>query len=178
MSTDMKINVANVEHKEVGFGEELLKNNFAGANFTNNERTWIEVLTNENGHSLSTHQIEYDLDHPNCQALMKFTTLYDIHESTYIKVNKERKEFEEFAISIAKRDGLVQTDDTSPSRILDYIFSDKEADEDEMFALKIALFEVDKIKDSKNLDGKKALRKSKTRIELLKGAIDLYSEAE
>ena len=54
----------------------------------------------------------------------------------------------------------------------------KEADEDEMFALKIALFEVDKIKDSKNLDGKKALRKSKTRIELLKGAIDLYSEAE
>ena len=43
--------------------------------------------------------------------------------------------------------------------ILDYIFNDKEVDEDEMFALKIALFEIDKIKDSKNLDGKKALRK-------------------
>ena len=53
MSTDMKINVAPVEHKQVGFGEELLKNHFAGAHFTNNERTWIEVLTNENGDSLS-----------------------------------------------------------------------------------------------------------------------------
>ena len=52
----------------------------------------------------------------------------------------------------------------------------KEVDEDEMFALKIALFEIDKIKDSKNLDGKKALRKCKTRIDLLKSALNLYSE--
>ena len=61
-------------------------------------------------------------------------------------------------------------------QVLDFIFNPEEATEDEMFALKIALFEIDKIKNSKNLAGKKALRKCKTRIELLTSALNLYSE--
>ena len=44
-----------------------------------------------------------------------------------------------------------------------------------MFALKIALFEIDEIKDSKDVKAKKAMRKCKTKLELLKSAIDLYS---
>jgi|TARA_B110000444_G_C18741792_1_gene548357 hypothetical protein len=164
-----------VEHKEVGFGDEMLKH-FVDATFTNSDRNWIEVTTNERGEALTSTHVELDENHPNFQALMKVTDMEKIHESTYRHNEEQKAEFEKMALDIAKREGLVQTDDTSPTRVLDYIFNDKEVDEDEMFALKIALFEIDKIKDSKNLDGKKALRKCKTRIDLLKSALNLYSE--
>ena len=43
MSNEIKM----FEHKQVGFGEELLKDHFVEARFTNSDRTWIEVITNE-----------------------------------------------------------------------------------------------------------------------------------
>jgi len=64
MSTDMKIIVASVEHKEVGFGEELLKH-FVDATFTNSDRNWIEVTTNERGEALTSTHVELDENHPN-----------------------------------------------------------------------------------------------------------------
>tara|TARA_B100000902_G_scaffold31983_1_gene38313 strand:- start:291 stop:812 length:522 start_codon:yes stop_codon:yes gene_type:complete len=172
MSIEVKM---GVQHKQVGFGDEMLKH-FVDARFTNSNRNWIEVITNEQGETLTSTHIELDENHPYFQALMKVTSIDKIHESTFRKVEEERKEFEKFALEIAKRDGLVQTDNTSPTRVLDFIFNPEEATEDEMFALKIALFEIDKIKNSKNLAGKKALRKCKTRIELLTSALNLYSE--
>jgi len=173
----MSIEIMKREHKEVGFGDEMLKY-FVDARFTSSNRDWIEVLTNENKESLTSTHVEFDEKHPYFISLMKVTNIEKIHESTYRHNEEQKKEFEQVALAIAKREGLVQTDDTSPTRVLDFIFNPEEATEDEMFALKIALFEIDKIKDSKNLDGKKALRKCKTRIDLLKSALNLYSEAE
>jgi hypothetical protein len=97
-----------------------------------------------------------------------------LHENTYNRNETARKDFAKTSLEIATEAGLIQTDETSPTRVLDYIFS-KEENEDEMFALKIALFEIDEIKDSKNVKAKKAMRKCKTKLELLKSAIDLYS---
>ena len=170
----MSNEIKSFEHKTVGYSEELLKNNFVEARFTNNERTWIEVLTNEKGDSLTSTHIEFDENAWQYIALMTVTDIDKIHEATYIHNEKQRKEFEEVAINIAKREGLVQTDQQDPTKILNLLFNDQEADEDEMFALKIAVFEIDKIKDSTNLEAKKALRKSKSRLELIRGAIDLY----
>ena len=163
------------EHKQVGFGEELLKDHFVEARFTNSDRTWIEVITNEKGDTLTSTHIEYDENQPYYQALMTVTNIDKIHEWTYNHNERQRKEFEAFALQVAKDEGLVQTDQQNPTKVLDLLFNEEEATEDEMFALKIAVFEIPKIKDSKNLDAKKALRKSKTRLELIKGAIDLYS---
>jgi UDP-N-acetylmuramate-alanine ligase len=173
----MSIEIMKREHKEVGFGDEMLKY-FVDARFTSSKRDWIEVLTNENKESLTSTHVEFDEKHPYFISLMKVTNIEKIHESTYRHNEEQKKEFEQVALAIAKREGLVQTDDTSPNRVLDFIFNPEEATEDEMFALKIALFEIDKIRDSKNLDGKKALRKCKTRIELLKGALNLYCEVK
>ena len=170
----MSNEIKSFEHKTVGYSEELLKNNFVEARFTNNERTWIEVLTNEKGDSLTSTHIEFDENAWQYKALMTVTDIDKIHEATYIHNEKQRKEFEEVAINIAKREGLVQTDQQDQTKILNLLFNDQEADEDEMFALKIAVFEIDKIKDSTNLEAKKALRKSKSRLELIRGAIDLY----
>lgn len=171
----MSSEVKSFEHKIVGYSEELLKNHFVEARFTNSERTWIEVITNEKGDALTSTHIEFDENAWQFKALMTVTDIDKIHEATYLHNQKQQKEFEEVAIQIAKREGLVQTDQQDPTKILDLLFNKEEADEDEMFALKIAIFEIDKIKDSKNLDAKKALRKSKTRLELIRGAIDLYN---
>lgn len=171
----MSSEIKSFEHKPVGYGEHLLKDHFVEARFTNSDRTWIEVITNEKGSSLTSTHIEFDENSWQYKALMTVTDIDKIHEATYHHNEKQRKEFEAFALQVAKDEGLVQTDQQNPTKILDLLFNDKEADEDEMFALKIAVFEIDKIKDSTNLEAKKALRKSKTRLELIKGAIDLYS---
>ena len=78
-------------------------------------------------------------------------------------------------IEIAKRDGLIGKIDTVNSDIFPLfvkaIFEDDNADH--LFALKLSLFELDKIKNSTNEEVKIQLRKSKTKIEALQAAFDL-----
>ena len=118
----MSIEIMKREHKEVGFGDEMLKY-FVDARFTSSKRDWIEVLTNENKESLTSTHVEFDEKHPYFISLMKVTNIEKIHESTYRHNEEQKKEFEQVALAIAKREGLVQTDDTSPNRVLDFIFN-------------------------------------------------------
>ena len=131
----MSSEVKSFEHKTVGYSEELLKDHFVEARFTNSERTWIEVITNEKGSSLTSTHIEYDENQPYYQALMTVTNIDKIHEWTYNHNERQRKEFEAFALQVAKDEGLVQTDQQNPTKVLDLLFNEEEATEDEMFAL-------------------------------------------
>ena len=114
------------EHKQVGFGEELLKDHFVEARFTNSDRTWIEVITNEKGDTLTSTHIEYDENQPYYQALMTVTNIDKIHEWTYNHNERQRKEFEAFALQVAKDEGLVQTDQQNPTKVLDLLFNEEE----------------------------------------------------
>ena len=60
MSIEVKM---GVQHKQVGFGDEMLKH-FVDARFTNSNRNWIEVITNEQGETLTSTHIELDENHP------------------------------------------------------------------------------------------------------------------
>ena len=51
------------------------------------------------------------------------------------------------------------------------IFEEK-GDADHLFALKLALFEVDDIRDSDNMEQKTAIRKSKTKIDAIQAALN------
>ena len=88
---------------EVNLKEHLIK-----AYFVNEERTVIEVLYTSNDFK-ETHSfiIEYDQNHPDCKALLEVMSLDDLHESTYNQKKEERKLFEEEAIKIAKKSGMV-----------------------------------------------------------------------
>ena len=98
----MSIEVVKREHKEVGFGDGMLKY-FVDARFTNSKRDWIEVLTNENKESLTSTHVEFDEKHPYFISLMKVTNIEKIHESTYRHNEEQKKEFEQVALAIAKR---------------------------------------------------------------------------
>ena len=161
---------------EVNLKEHLIK-----AYFVNEERTIIEVLYTSNDFK-ETHSaiIEYDTKHPDCKALLEVMNLDDLHESTYQQKKDEREIFEEEAIKIAKKSGMVfdmnKLDTKFYPTMVKAIFEETD-NEDHLFALKLALFEVNKIRDSKDEELKKKLRQSKTKTDCLLNALTIVQES-
>ena len=112
------------------------------------------------------------------KTLMLVTTIDELHENTYKKKKEEKKIFEQKVIEIAKKDGLVfdeyKLDTKFYPTLVKAIFEDED-NEDHLFALKLALFEVDKIKNSTDNEKKSELRKSKTKSEVLLKAINIIN---
>ena len=159
--------------------EEYLKEHFISAHFIDNERQNIEILsTSEDKTQTIPTIIEYNQDHPSFKALMTMITMDQLHEYTYQKVKRERKLFEESVLRIARKDGIImdsaKIDTKFYPKVVDSLFNDED-NPDHLFALKLAVFELDKIKDSDKEDLKKKLRQSKTKIDVLKIACDILS---
>jgi len=157
--------------------EEYLKDNFLNAYFIDNERQNIEILTtSEDKKSVLPTIIPYDTKHPYFVALSKFCNIDQLHENTHNKKKKEKEVFENKVIDIAKRDGLLtdnfKIDSNFFPNLVKAVF-ENEDNEDHLFAIKIALFELEKIRNSKNDDMKKKIRQSKTKIEALQAAFEL-----
>jgi len=101
-----------------------------------------------------------------------------LHERTHTKKQEERKLFEEQIMRIAEKDGMIMQDKNETNfwpKVVKSIIEDTE-NEDHLFALKLALFEVEKIRDSENTELKGAIRKSKTKAEVLLNALKLILE--
>jgi len=157
--------------------EEYLKDNFLNAYFIDNERQNIEILTtSEDKKSVLPTIIPYDTKHPYFVALSKFCNIDQLHENTHNKKKKEKEIFEQKVIDIAKRDGLLTDNSKIDSNFFPNLVKaifENEDNEDHLFAIKIALFELEKIRNSKNDDIKKKIRQSKTKIEALQAAFEL-----
>jgi hypothetical protein len=160
---------------------KITKENYITANFIDNERKTIEVLVRDDDNKkLIPHIIQYDTNHPTCQDLLKIITLDDLHENTHNKVNEQKKDFEEMVMRVAKKKGIIVDPEMvkiTPKlfkTLVQAIFKDSE-NEDHLFALKLALFEVTEIRDSKNNELKKELRQGKNKIEVLKAAFDIMN---
>jgi len=156
--------------------EEFLKDNFLTAYFIDNERKNIEVQTTaEDKKSVFTTIIPYEENNPQYQALTKYMNIDQIHESTYQKNKTEQEQFEKSVIRIAEKSGLLLDKETLDTKfypsLVNAIFKDIE-NEDHLFALKLALFELEQIRDSKNEDAKKKLRQAKNKLDIIQAAID------
>ena len=157
----------------------ITKENLISAYFIDNERQNIEVITtSEDGKKAIPTIIPFDKNNHMFKELMSIITLDQLHEDTYNKKKEEKKQFEEMAMRIAKKRGLVfderKLDTKFYPTLVKALFEDKE-NEDHLFALKLALFEVKEIRDSKDNESKKKLRQAKTKIEVLRIAFDLMS---
>ena len=156
--------------------EEFLKDNFLTAYFIDNKRKNIEVQTTaEDKKSVFTTIIPYEENNPQYQALTKYMNIDQIHESTYQKNKTEQEQFEKSVIRIAEKSGLLLDKETLDTKfypsLVNAIFKDIE-NEDHLFALKLALFELEEIRDSKNEDAKKKLRQAKNKLDVIQAAID------
>ena len=157
--------------------EEYLKDNFLNAYFIDNERQNIEILTtSEDKKSVVPTIIPYDTKHPYFVALSKLCNIDQLHENTHNKKKNEKEIFETKVIEIAKKDGLLvddtKIDSNSFNKLVKAIFEQGE-NVDQLFALKLALFEQPAIRDSENADLKKKLRQAKNKIDTLKVAFEI-----
>ena len=159
--------------------EEFLKDNFLTAYFIDNERKNIEVqTTTEDKKSVFTTIIPYEENNPQYQALTKYMNIDQLHESTYQKNKTEQEQFEKSVLRIAEKEGLVfefenkKLDTKFYPKILSALFEDVN-NVDHIFALKLALFENKDVSQSSNDEGKKKLRQAKTKLEVLKTAIQI-----
>ena len=155
----------------------ITKENLIGAYFIDNDRKNIEVLTtSEDKKQVIPFIMPFDENNPSFKELISIITVDDLHENTYQKKKAEQKIFEQKVIEIAKKDGLMlddtRIDSNSYNKLVKAVFEQGE-NEDQLFALKIALFELPSIRDSKDEELKKKLRQTKNKIDTLKIAFDI-----
>ena len=156
--------------------KELLSTNLITAYFIDNERKNIEVLTSTpNKKEVNAMIIPYNEDNEDYKNLIEYIDLDKLHEITYQKIKNDRAEFEAQIVDIAKKEGLIFDQNKIDTKFYPYlvksIFEDK-GNADHLFALKLALFEIDDVRDSDNMEQKTAIRKSKTKIEAIQAAIN------
>ena len=157
----------------------ITKENLIGAYFIDNDRQNIEILTtSEDKKQIIPTIIPFDEKSESFKELTSVVSVDQLHENTYQKKKDEQKIFEQKVIEIAKKDGLLvddtKIDSKSYNKLVKAIFEQGE-NEDQLFALKLALFEQPEIRDSKNDELKKKLRQSKNKIDTLKFAFEITS---
>ena len=155
----------------------ITKENLIGAYFIDDDRKNIEVLTtSEDKKQIIPTILPFDENNNMFKELTSVVSVDQLHENTYQKKKDEQKIFEEKVMQIAKKDGLLlddtKIDSTSYNKITKAIFEQGE-NEDQLFALKLAIFELPAIRDSKNDELKKKLRQCKNKIEALKVAFEI-----
>jgi len=164
-----------------------IKDNFIDAYFIDEDRQNIEVLQkSEDGKKIIPTIIAFEKPDEtgetstgNMEKLKEVMSVDELHERTYQKKKDERKLFEEQLMRIAKKDGLEIGETTKPEDLFPKIvkaITENLTNEDHIFALKLALFEVEKIRDSENTELKTAMRQGKDKTEVLINALKIIAE--
>ena len=166
--------------------------NFVRARFTNNERTIIEAeFVSEDGTELIPYTIE--VDSHDYHKLLELISLDDLHESTYIWIQEQERAFKDYVLRIAKDKGWIfDVDGGLNSNIYEFavkaIFTSYDPDQhkEQLFLVKMRMFEQEAVKTCKDKTLKGKLRKSKTIQEAFKYALEIlesnpqtsYSQSE
>ena len=149
---------------------------FITARFINNDRTTVEIEWQNDAKELVMEITEAEEDNLVWIDLLTHTSLDDIHETTINHNKEQRKIFEDLVMHISQRDPAPAEDLKKFPAIVAALFNHKES-EDDIFALKLALFELKEIRGSKNTAVKSKLRKSKTMFDILRCAFDIIEES-
>ena len=158
---------------------EILQKQFVTAHFIDNERTTIEVLTLEspNSNTQTSTIIEYDTNHPWCQELLKVCDLDTLHENTWSKINREKTAFEQSVLKIARDQGLVYDTHKSETKfhtaMMNFLFHYQDKDKEDLFAFKLASFELDIVKNCQDKNQKAAIRKAQTPLDVVKAISEI-----
>ena len=165
---------------ELRDGQMITKETFIGAKFIDNERQFVEVMLNMD-HTEEIHLtplvIEADEENPHFQDLMGLVSMDQLHEDTWNEKKAESDAFIETAKAVMMESGILEAE-TALSKtkmfptLVENIFTNME-NEDHLFALKLALFELQDIRESENVEEKTALRKAQNKIDILQHAFNI-----
>ena len=149
------------------------------AHYIDNEQKTLEVLlgTDTPG-EFEPMIIPYDPTSDNCKAVLSVINDDQLMENTYTKRKSESQAMIDLAITVAKGEGvdldpvLLESDSGYWPKFVSALFNDIN-NEDHLFALKLALFENEKIRSSDDKDLKAELRQGKTKRDVLLAALKI-----
>ena len=198
-------NIANYANEDSTIAN-LTKETFVRAEFVDNDRTVVKIYwNNPEGHGNPDVELDHftvnledktsdGKEHPYITKLFDLTDLDEMHENTWKRIKQEQKMWREFAIKIAKDDGLIidpiayYHNDTQSAKLdtkffgqtLQLLFEDfdEEKQKEDLFIIKLAAFELDMVKSSNNRELKTKLRKAKTPLEVLSILLELKDITE
>ena len=156
------------------------------ARFTDQRRTAVEALWTNNGDTTGSNEIiattciaeETDAEWRN---LCKHIEIEQLHINTSEFIAQRQYEMQDIIMQIAKKEGLIYDLDQSINSdvykaIVKVIFMefDSEKHKEQLFFLKLQLFEQDFIKNSKDKELKKKLRKATSIMGAVAAAIEIF----
>lgn len=146
---------------------------FVTARFTNNDRTTIQVKWQDKNDETVFRNTYVVVEENNAQykELLELISEDQIHENTVLFWRKEKEEYDQLLVNIAKQSGDwvdVNDDARFLERLVVLLAKDEsEIDNEEIFKFKLAVFDNPKIAESKNRKLKASLRKAKTYVEVI-----------
>lgn len=168
--------------QELGF-------NYITAHFTNNERTTVEIHWHDTNKESATYNqvvataceaVENDAQY---RELMTIINEDQLHENTFNMLRAQKEQLEKSILQVAREQGLLYNLEDAPSAdlyktVAEMIFRtfDEDLDKEKLFMLKLQLFELPVIKNSKNREAKANLRKAQTFMSAIKYGILIAEE--
>ena len=149
------------------------------AHYIDNEQKTLEVMlgTDEPG-VFENMVIPYDPTEDNCKSVLGVINDDQLMENTYTRRKAEKQAFIDLAVSVAKGDNvnldpvLLESDSGYWPKFVSALFTDIE-NEDHLFALKLALFENEYVRECEDRELKADLRQGKTKAEVLSAALKI-----
>ena len=161
---------------------------FLTAYFANNERTVAKAIyVNDEGKEIP-FVVSAEDGNPQWKKILEKLSIDELHENTYNHIKKADEDFKDQVMSIAKERGMLIDIDAANTdqmkALLAIIFeepvfkkpSDERKHKEKLFGLKLALFEFDSIRESKNRDLKTQLRKAENAIDAMYIGLQLAKE--
>lgn len=163
------------------------------ARFIDEDRQNIEVMhiidnpENVHGREAKLHVLPVDENDDQFKALLEHFTHDDIMEMTYSYNQNAERAFEEQAIAIAQKTGVLNMMDIEVvsedfiNKFVDVMFVDKIPENEEkevLFKTKLRLFELEMVKNSKNRELKSKLRKAKSLKEIFAYMFEIEEDSK
>ena len=154
---------------------------FITAHFTNDERTIVDSYWSD-GEATRVEHIEAKEDNYSWKDLLTRIDIDQLHELTYKHIKQQERAFAKQVIAIGKEQGIINDANSSVSSefLLKTLFS-KDINESEskndLFVLKLKLFELEFVKNCKVRKLKSALRKAENSREVIKIAIEIFEQS-
>ena len=169
-------------------GYELVSAEYTNSEYNSIRAMWSDPENTEadDGSELFTESIVEVNDYsPQYQELLELTTIDAMMQNTYVNNQRRVTAFENMVLPIAKERGLVYDldqgiDSNIYKAIVKALFSefDPVSQKEQLFMLKMELFNVDFIKNVKDRALKKELRQAPDLISTVEAACKIFRETK
>ena len=140
--------------------------------YSNQEMNAVLILWGDDKDDLREHHLAVDMEDQQFRDLLKYVTWDEIEKRTQLANEVRRQEFRDAFNDYAKRSNAYVTEE-SEQKIgsLDLLFEFDESNEihkEQLFKLKLRMFEEEFVKNSKSKTAKAEVRKAKTPVQAIK----------